>query len=272
MIRRTSLFCLIVYFFRIVQALHLSSHQITSIRNLIQHPKMTPNHRHALNQLLYKSYEKWAISKAVEFKSLHKHKCRNIDIAELVFASKIGLFKSIQKYNGKYDLLNYSSMFVRSELLSVVTDTYSMSIYPKRIRCKNKSGGFNEIDAYRYNHLLTVQPFSMYEPWKIELCYSRRNDVSSFVGELSYSRRNDVRSFVGELVGALQHTSSVNTVEKYETTDTIHAYLDKQPLFIKRLFLLYMNHFSKTNRMPSRKYMAEMMCCSEETIRQKLRD
>lgn len=254
MIRRTILFCLIGYFFRIVQALHLSSHQITSIRNLIQHPKMTPNHRHALNQLLYKSYEKWAISKAVEFKSLHKHKCRNIDIAELVFASKIGLFKSIQKYNGKYDLLNYSSMFVRSELLSVVTDTYSMSIYPKRIRCKNKSGlcysrrndarsfvgEFNEIDAYRYNHLLTVQPFSMYEPWKIEL------------------------------MGALQHTSSVNTIEKYETTDTIRAYLDKQPLFIKRLCLLYMNHFSKTNRIPSRKYMAEMMCCSEETIRQKL--
>jgi len=253
MIRRTILFCLIGYFFRIVQVLHLTTHQITTIRNLIQHPKMTPNHRHALNQLLYKSYEKWAISKAVEFKSIHKHKCRNIDIAELVFASKIGLFKSIQKYNGKYDLLNYSSMFVRSELLSVVTDTYSMSIYPKRIRCKNKSG-FNEIDAYRYNHLLTVQPFSMYEPWKIELCYSRRNDV---------------RSFVGELMGVLQHTSE-NTVEKYETTDTIHAYLDKQPLFIKRLFLLYMNHFSKTNRMPSRKYIAEMMCCSVETIRQKL--
>jgi hypothetical protein len=32
-----------------------------------------------------------------------------------------------------------------------------------------------------------------------ELCYSRRNDVRSFVGELCVSRRNDVRSFVGEL-------------------------------------------------------------------------
>jgi hypothetical protein len=34
---------------------------------------------------------------------------------------------------------------------------------------------------------------------KIGLCYSRRNDDRSFVGELCYSHRNDDRSFVGEL-------------------------------------------------------------------------
>ena len=238
MIQRTILL-FIGYFLQIVQALHLTTPQITSIRNLIQHPKMTPRHRTTLNTVLYKAYEKWAISKAVQFKSLHKNKCKNIDICELIFASKIGLFKSIQKYNGKSDLTYFSNIFVKSELLLVVTDTYSMSILPKRIRRKNKSG-FSKTDSKLYKHLLTVQPFSVYEPWKIEL------------------------------MGALSDDYVDQSIDKYETTETIHTYLEKQPLFIKRLFLLYMNHFSKTNREPSRKYLAEMMCCSDETIRQKL--
>ena len=239
MSRRTILFFFIGYFLRIVQALHLATPQIASIRNLIQHPKMTPRHRTTLNTVLYKAYEKWAVSRAVQFQSLHKNKCKNIDIAELVFASKIGLFKSIQKYNGKYDLRNYSYMYIQSELLSVVSDTYSSSILPKSIRRKKKTD-FDKVESQVYNHLLQVQPFSMYEPWKIEL------------------------------MTAIRDTYIDNIAEKYETTENIHDYLDKQPLFIKRLFLLYMNHFSKTNRIPSRKYMAEMMCCSEETIRQKL--
>jgi hypothetical protein len=198
---------------------------------------MTPQHRTTLNTVLYNAYEKWAVSRAVQFQSLHKNKCRNIDIAELVFASKIGLFKSIQKYNGKYDLRNYSHMYIQSELLSVVSDTYSSSILPKSIRRKKKTD-FDKNDSQQYNHLLQVQPFSMYEPWKIELMGALREDIAG----------------------------------KYETTENIHDYLDTQPLFIKRLFLLYMNHFSKTNREPSRKYLAEMMCCSEETIRQKLQE
>ena len=237
--RRTVLLCFIGYFLQFIHSLHLTTPQITSIRNLIQHPKMTPRHRTTLNTVLYKAYEKWAISKAVQFKSLHKNKCKNIDICELVFACKIGLFKSIQKYNGKYDLMNYSHMYIQSELLSVVTDTYSMSILPKSLRRKKKD--IDTIDSKLYNHLLHVQPFSVYEPWKIEL------------------------------MGALSDDYVDNIVEKCETTETIHDYLDTQPLFIKRLFLLYMNHFSKTNREPTRKYLAEMMCCSEETIRQSSR-
>jgi len=134
-------------------------------------------------------------------------------------------------------LRNYSHMYIQSELLSVVSDTYSSSILPKSIRRKKKTD-FDKNDSQQYNHLLQVQPFSMYEPWKIELMGALREDIAG----------------------------------KYETTENIHDYLDTQPLFIKRLFLLYMNHFSKTNREPSRKYLAEMMCCSEETIRQKLQE
>jgi hypothetical protein len=71
-------------------------------------------------------------------------------------------------------------------------------------------------------------------------------------------------------MGALRDNYVDKTADKCDTAETIHAYLDKQPLFMKRLFLLYMNYVSKTNREPSQKYLAEMMCCSDETIRQKI--
>jgi hypothetical protein len=220
----------------IFYSLHLSSIQITAISKLIQHPKMTTYHRTHLNTILYRAYEKWAVSKAVAFGSFHKQKCTNIATEELVFASKIGLFKAIQNYNGKSDLSIYSNIYVQSELLRLVTDTYSMSILPKSIRRQKKTG--MDIDTQLYKHLLTVRPFSMYEPWKIEL------------------------------MGALRDKYVDNVVDTYETTETIREYLDKQPLFVKRMFLLYMNYWSGTNRPPSQKYLAEMMCCSEETVRQ----
>jgi DNA-directed RNA polymerase sigma subunit (sigma70/sigma32) len=202
---------------------------------------MTTYHRTHLNTVLYRAYEKWAVSKAVAFRSIHKQKCTNIATEELVFASKIGLFKAIQKYNGKSDLSYFSSIYVQSELLRLVTDTYSMSILPKSIRRQKKEKNNDTPNSQLYNHLLTVRPFSMYEPWKIELMGALRNDFAD------------------------------NAVDKYETTETIRAYLDTQPLFVKRLFLLYMNYWSGTNRPPSQKYLAEMMCCSEETVRQNTR-
>ena len=231
------LLCIVPIFY----SLHLSSIQITAIRKLIQHPKMTTYHRTHLNTVLYRAYEKWAVSKAVAFRSIHKQKCTNIATEELVFASKIGLFKAIQKYNGKSDLSYFSSIYVQSELLRLVTDTYSMSILPKSIRRQKKEKNNDTPNSQLYNHLLTVRPFSMYEPWKIELMGALRNDFAD------------------------------NAVDKYETTETIRAYLDTQPLFVKRLFLLYMNYWSGTNRPPSQKYLAEMMCCSEETVRQNTR-
>jgi DNA-directed RNA polymerase sigma subunit (sigma70/sigma32) len=201
---------------------------------------MTTYHRTHLNNVLYRAYEKWAVSKAVAFGSFHKQKCANIATEELVFASKIGLFKAIQKYNGKTDLSYFSTVYVQSELLRLVTDTYSMSILPKSIR-RQKKTGMDTNNSQLYNHLLTVRPFSMYEPWKIELMGALRDD------------------FVDDVI------------DKCETAETIHAYLDTQPLFVKRLFLLYMNYWSGTNRPPSQKYLAEMMCCSEETVRQNTR-
>jgi DNA-directed RNA polymerase sigma subunit (sigma70/sigma32) len=114
----------ILLFINFVKSLHLNNYQINLINNLIQNPLLQTKEREKINIILYKAYEKWAIKKAVDFKTFHKYNCRNIKTEELILASKMGLFKSIKKYNGKFNLINYASLYVKSELLNILTERY----------------------------------------------------------------------------------------------------------------------------------------------------
>ena len=87
--------CILVLI-NLVKSLHLNNYQINLINNLIQNPLLQNREREKLNLILYKAYEKWAIKKAIDFKTLHKYKCRNIKKEELILSSKMGLFKSIK--------------------------------------------------------------------------------------------------------------------------------------------------------------------------------
>ena len=71
-----------------------------------------------------------------------------------------------------------------------------------------------------------------------DLCYSRRNDVSSFVGELCYSHRNDVRSFVGELCSTLEIDSTNTKSTPYTEETQVFAYY-----IVKSILLFYLNEF-----------------------------
>ena len=83
----------------VIESLHLTNTQIVMINNLIQNPDLKSQEREKINYILYKAYEKFAIKKALDFKILHKFKCTDIKKDELILVSKIGLFKSIKKYN-----------------------------------------------------------------------------------------------------------------------------------------------------------------------------
>ena len=119
-------------------SLYLTRLQYNSIVNLIKNPSTNFDQREKVNLLLYYAYEKWAIKKAIEFQKKHNYKCRNINKEELVLSSKIGLFRAIKKYNGKYNFLLYSEIYVKSELLKLLTDQYSSSILPKSYRKSRK--------------------------------------------------------------------------------------------------------------------------------------
>jgi len=228
---------LFLFFIKNITSLHLNNFQIKIIKSAIQNPELSLKQREKINYILYKAYEKWSISKAIEFKSIHKHKCSNIKLEELVFASKIGLFKSLQKYNGKYDLINYSSIYIKSELLRVLTDTYSSSIVPKTFRKKNKSN-MTKIERDKYNFLLEVKPIVSYEQWKCDLIFQNKENTPNQI---------------------------------FERKEMFYELLNNHNLFsefTKRV--IYLKYLFYTNNIPSNKHISELMCCSEETIRQEL--
>ena len=231
-------FFLISYFFlNIVNALYLNNYQIKTITNLIQNPKLQPFEREKINKILYNAYINWSIKKAIDFKTLHKYKCKNIKIDELIFSSKIGLFKSIQKYNGKYNFINYSNIYINSELLKLLSEKHSLSILLKSIRRKNKSK-MSKDELIRYKYLLNVNLFVLYEPYKLEFLIEKNKE------------------------------DTINLFFKNEEREKLIEIINQQPIFIKRI--LYLKYFLKPKQKLSNKLISELMCCSEETIRKSL--
>ena len=85
-------------------------------RGLLMNPRTTPAQRASVQSLLYNSHEKWAIKQAQEFKSRF-NSCKNIPTKDLVLSSKLGLLKSLQKYNGASQFAKFTEIYVKSELI-----------------------------------------------------------------------------------------------------------------------------------------------------------
>lgn len=221
-----------------VTSLYLNNYQLRLITNLLQNPLLQNKQRESINKILYKSYENWAVKKALEFKTLHSYKCQDIKTAELILSSKMGLFKSIKKYNGKYNFINYSSVYIKSELLRVVTEKYSLSILPKSYRIKNKSK-FTENELAVYNRLL-----------KIHLtCQYKKHENNIFIND------EDILHKISK---------------KYEDEERFTERMSNLTGFEKRILQLKYNYNDANIFIRSNKDVAALMCCSEETIRKHL--
>jgi RNA polymerase sigma factor (sigma-70 family) len=203
------------------------------INNLIKDPRLTNFDREKINLILYNAYNKFAISKAIEFKSMHKYKCINIQKNELIFSSKIGLYKAIQKYNGKCNFINYSTIYINSELLRLLTDTYSLSSLPKKYRRKNQQNEQN-----KYKNLLNVNLCILYEPWQVDTMFVSNENIADKINK------------------------------KYEESEKQNKLIVNLSTFTKRI--VYLKYYLHLNKTLSNKHLSELMCCSEETIRKNL--
>lgn len=227
------LFIMLTKFF-IASCLHLSHYQMNLIVNLIKNPNLNLNQREKINYILYKSYEKWAIKKAVEFKKYHYYKCKNIDKNELILYSKLGLFKSIKKYNGNSSFIYFSEFYVKKELLNVLTSHFSLSIIPKSIRTKNKNN-FSKYDLIEYQKKL--------EPQLI-------NYVNNYVFDKSHNSNQ---------------YNKLDEIIKYESLLNLWESINNLDPFLKRI--IYLKYDYEFKKIRSNKIISELMCCSEENIR-----
>jgi len=231
----------VLYIFLLIQcinAFYLNNNQIKTINKLIVNPNLKEHERQQVNHILYKAYENWAIKKALEFKELHKYKCSNIKKDELILSSKIGLFKSVQKYNGKYNFINYSSIYIKSELLNTLTEKYSTSILPKSYRTKSKSN-LSKLELLKYKYALNVNLFSKYEQWQLEPILTTNENILE------------------------------NIINREEKTNLINELSNQGSNFTKRVF--YLKFLLNENKFLSNSHVAKLMCCSEETIRKELK-
>jgi len=217
-------------------SLHLSTYQLKLINNLIKNKNLEKEQRLKINNLLYLSYEKWSIKKAIDFKKLHYYKCKDININELTLSSKIGLFKAIQNYNGKSDFTYFSQFYVKHELYKILTTYYQHSSVPKNIRKKSKKNLSNE-ELIIYNKNINTHLIN-YEIDKLQ----------------NYNK------------------NMLNTIldkhEKYEKYKIIWNKINNLDSFtIKILSLKYDFEF---NKLRSNKNISNLMCCSEEHIRKSI--
>ena len=221
--------------------LHLTSNQLQLINNLIKNKNLDLNQRNKINHVLYTSYEKWAIKRAQYFKQKHFFKCQNIHTSELVLSSKIGLFKAIKNYNGNSDFIYFSDFYVKSELFKTLTDYYAMSSIPKNIRIKNKNN-LSEKELTIYNQ-----------------------NIDSYLINYSNSFQMDKVSIYNKNI----EETIIEKQEKYQNYLDVWKKINEiDDPFTKRIFFLKYD-FDFTN-LRSNKKIAALMCCSEETVRQKL--
>ena len=208
-------------FFVCIKTLHLSPKQMYSARGLLMNPTITSVQRESVQKLLYSAHEKWAIKKAVEFKQLHRYKCRDISTSELVLSSKIGLLKSSRNYDGRAAFNRYAEMYVKSELLRTLSMRLSITncISVKDRMKSNKQTNITRV-VETLNSMITIK--------------------------------------------STNPTPLANSAEN-EFYRNAWAYVDTLDVFTKRVVWTKYNYEFKVQN--SNKQIAELMCCSEETVR-----
>lgn len=222
-----------------VNCLHLTSEQMKRIDNLIKSKSLNLSQRNIINNVLYKSYEKYAIKKAFEFKKFHYFKCKNIDTNELILCGKIGLFKSTKNYNGNFSFTKYSDIYIKSELLKLLTSHFSLSLLPKNERIKSKKF-FSENELYEYKKKLQPKYINYSDNWQFDKIYSKNKNENI----------------------------NLDNINKYENHKKIWEKINNLDTFSKRI--IYLKYDFDFNKIRSNKHIGELMCCSEENIRKNL--
>ena len=215
---------------------YISPNNFKSIVRLIKNDRLDQIQRSKINKILFKSYEKWAISRAKLFKKKHYYKCSKINLDELSLYSKFGLYTAIKNYNGNSDFNYFANLYVNFELNKALTDAYSSSILPKKIRKQSKKNMTAE-GLYNYNNLLFTDYYS------------------------------DIR----HLYQKNQHLPKdlIEDYHNYDKINLIWIFIENNlSPFEKRMMKLKYNYFF--NEEKNNIVIAELMCCSRETVRKTL--
>lgn len=163
-----------------INTLYLNKIQQTTIIDLIKNNKLSTIEREKINNILFEAYKNCAHKRASFFKNLHKYKCRNINIDDLISASELGLMKATIDYNGNSSFYYYSSLHIKNELLNALTEHNSISGISKttlRNGFSQKNPKFSLNKYYLMQNKLNVIYESINNPIFLNTISMNRNNV-----------------------------------------------------------------------------------------------
>ena len=228
--------------------IYLNYNQWTNIQKILQHKETPPNIKNTVKNIIYHAYEKLAISEAYKFKKFHLYKCKNISINDFLLSSKLGLYKSIQKYNGYTNFENYSKKYIHGELYKCLTNFHEITNVPKSYRRKAKTN-LTMDSRKNYKKCLKTSLVSIEEYWrfdKMQLKSHEKKIIST--PEEEQEERNGEQTIRAKMNELLQR-SDIDT-------------------FSKKVFEYKFDAEFQVIR--SNKHIAELMGYSEEHVRNKL--
>jgi RNA polymerase sigma factor (sigma-70 family) len=224
--------------------IHLNYNQWSNIQILLQYKKTPPEIKNTVKNIIYQAYQTLAISEAYKFKKFHSYKCKNINIEDFLVSSKLGLYKSIQKYNGNTNFENYSKKYIHGELYKCLTNFHEITNIPKSYRRKAKKN-LSIHSRKNYKKFLKTSLVSNTEYWRFD---KMQIDPRILTPEEEQEERNNVQII----------RAKMNEIFARLKTDS----------FTKKVFEYKFDSDFQVAR--SNKHIAELMGCSEEHVRNKL--
>lgn len=217
----------------VINTLYLNKMQQTTIIDLIKNNKLSIIEREKINTILFEAYKNCAHKKAAFFKHLHKYKCRNININDLISASEVGLMKATIDYNGNSSFYYYSSLHIKNELLNTLTQHNSISGIPKttlRNGFSQKNPKFSLNKYYLLQNKLNVIYESINNPLFLNIISMDRNNVLENIIQQEQHEQlwNDVLSNIPTLlmreIFKLKYDKEFKTIRSTKEISEITGY------------------------------------------------
>jgi len=216
---------------RIINSLYMTKPVSTKVRKILQENKITGGERVKINNLFYECYKDWTRKQVYKFKYKHYYKCKRISTSELLLYGDVGLFKAIRKYNGKGEFHIYAGIYIDGELKKAISDSYSLSIIPRKERQKRRNIT-NEVELEEYKNKLEVQTYGRPNHWTYN-----SNILDELIDE--EERQNYLQ-------------------ERWFKISQLSA-------FHKRI--MYLKYDYEFNSIRNNNRISKLMCCSEEWVR-----
>ena len=209
----------------------LSRSQWNYLERKIQSHDTTISMKEKIYIILFQRHIPLVLSLTKQFIGFHRYKCKNVSKNDLLSYAYHSLYAACLKYKGNSNFVKYATIYINGALYKGLTIHYPINKLSKNERRKK----------YR-----ETEEMSIYQD-----IYDRRNIYLGNKDIIDINKYNNNYSSLSEY---------------YDKCGIIWNKIDQLSPVEKRCFQLKFDY--EFNKIRSNKHIAELMCYSEETIRQ----